>query len=408
MACAQTGSGKTAAFLLPVLTGMLEFRDEFSSQLSEVQAPLGLIIAPTRELATQIFAEARKFSHGTSIRPVVVYGGVSVAHQLRQVESGCHLLVGTPGRLKDFLGRRKISLANLKYLILDEADRMLDMGFMPDVKNIVSEFDMPGKEERRTLMFSATFPEQIQKLAAEFLNEYVYITIGKVGSTHSGIEQSVLEISESDKRDKLVEILTNEGSNRNLVFVQTKRLADFLASYLCQNGFPTTSIHGDRYQQQREDALREFKKGEQTVLIATAVAARGLDIADVKQVINYDLPDVIEEYVHRIGRTGRIGNKGKAVSFFVRGKDEGLARALVKSLADAEQEVPDWLEEVAETALGTGYGPKGGRFASKDTRSGGGGGGGKFNAAGNDDGWGVNTNGDVSTSGATQVEDDWD
>jgi probable ATP-dependent RNA helicase DDX4 len=413
MSCAQTGSGKTAAFLLPVINKMLEMQSEFTSQLSEVQAPLALVIAPTRELANQIYMEARKFALNTSLRPVVVYGGVSVAHQLRQVQSGCHLLVGTPGRLKDFIGKRKISLEKLKYLILDEADRMLDMGFMPDVKTLIYEHQAPDKVDRHTLMFSATFPEEIQKLAAEFLNEYVFLTIGKVGSTHSDIEQAVMEVDDASKRDKLVEILGNEGGNRNLVFVQTKRLADFLASYLCQNGFPTTSIHGDRFQQQREEALREFRAGQQTVLIATAVAARGLDIANVKQVINYDLPDEIEEYIHRIGRTGRIGNKGKAISFFSRGRDEQLARALVKTLSDSEQVVPDWLEEVAETALGTGYGPKGGRFGGKDTRGdmggGGGGGGGKFNAAG-DDGWDQNggaTNG-VSNGGGGGDDEEWD
>lgn len=417
MSCAQTGSGKTAAFLLPVLASIMQHKDQLTSQLSEVQAPLGLIIAPTRELANQIYQEARKFSFQTSVRPVVVYGGVSVAYQLRQVQNGCHLLVGTPGRLKDFIGKRKISLENLKYLVLDEADRMLDMGFMPDVKEIIHSFGMPAKEDRHTLMFSATFPEEIQKLAGEFLNNYVFLTIGKVGSTHSDIEQTVIEVDNASKRDKLVEMLGQEGGNKNLVFVQTKRQADFLASYLCQNGFPTTSIHGDRFQQQREEALREFRAGQQTVLIATAVAARGLDIADVKQVINYDLPDEIEEYIHRIGRTGRIGNKGRATSFFSRGNDEALARALVKTLADSEQVVPDWLEEVAETALGTGYGPKGGRFASKDTRRGGGmaGGGGRFNAVGNDDGW-DNSN-DTNGSGGTTInsgggggggEDEWD
>nr|BAB13307.1 vasa-related protein CnVAS1 [Hydra vulgaris] len=388
MSCAQTGSGKTAAFLIPVLNTLMQFRSELTSSLSEVQAPLALVIAPTRELAVQIQKEARKFAQNTSIKPVVIYGGVQVAYHLRQVQQDCHLLVGTPGRLKDFLGKRKISLANLKYLILDEADRMLDMGFLPEIKAIINDFDMPPKEDRHTLMFSATFPTEIQNLAAEFLNNYVYLTIGKVGGTHSDITQCIMEVEESAKRDKLIEILDTEGTNRNLVFVQTKRLADFLASYLCQNGFHTTSIHGDRLQQQREEALAEFKAGTQHVLIATAVAARGLDIADVKQVINYDLPDEIEEYIHRIGRTGRIGNKGKAISFFTRGKDEGLARALVKTLADAEQEVPSWLEEAAESALGTGYGPKGGRFASKDSRFNNAElNGGSYNVADSNDGW---------------------
>lgn len=407
MSCAQTGSGKTAAFLLPVLAGLMDMRDQFTGSLSAVQAPLALVVAPTRELAVQIYQEARKFSTQTSIRPVVVYGGVSVAHQLRQVQSGCHLLVGTPGRLKDFLGKGRISLENLKFLVLDEADRMLDMGFMPDVKIIVNDHQMPPKEERKTLMFSATFPEEIQKLAAEFLNNYVFLTIGKVGSTSSNIEQTVHKVEDSEKRDKLVEILGQEGGNRNLVFVQTKRLADFLASYLCQNGFPTTSIHGDRFQEQREEALREFRSGAQTVLIATAVAARGLDIADVKQVINFDLPDEIEEYIHRIGRTGRIGNKGRATSFFCQDKDENIARALVKTLSDSEQVVPSWLEEIADTALGTGYGPKGGRFASKDTRGGDMNGGGQFNAAGNNDGY---DNGGTSmmNGGGGGDEDEWD
>eukprot|EP00794_Sanderia_malayensis_P008071 gene8071-8935_t len=367
MACAQTGSGKTAAFLLPVLTKMMQ--DGLSgSRFTEIQAPAALIISPTRELTSQIYMEARKFSHKTDLRPVVCYGGVAVSHQMRQIENGCHMLVATPGRLKDFAQRRKISLQNVKYLILDEADRMLDMGFMPDIKSIIGDFGMPDKENRQTLMFSATFPEEIQNLAAEFLSDYVFLTIGKVGGTSSNIEQVIEEVADSDKRDKLVEILSSEGANKNLVFVETKRSADFLASYLSQSGFPTTSIHGDRFQQQREEALRDFRAGRCPILIATAVAARGLDIEDVKQVVNYDLPQEIDEYVHRIGRTGRIGNQGKATSFFSRGKDESLARSLVKILSDANQVVPDWLEEVAETALGTGYGPKGGKYGAEDTR----------------------------------------
>ena len=408
MSCAQTGSGKTAAFLLPVLTAMSKYTNELSSKLSEIQTPLALVIAPTRELANQIFKDARSFAQGTPFRAVVAYGGVSVSYQLRNIEAGCNILIGTPGRLKDFLSKRKVSLANLKYLILDEADRMLDMGFIPDIREMVNDYGMPQKGERNTLMFSATFPEPIQELAKEFLEDYVFLTIGKVGGTSSDIEQSIEDVPEANKRDKLVEILSEQGGNRNLVFVQTKRSADFLASYLSQNGFPTTSIHGDRFQQQREEALSDFRQGKCPVLIATAVAARGLDIADVKQVVNFDLPDEIDEYIHRIGRTGRIGNKGKAISFFARDKDENLARALVKILAESEQVVPDWLEEVAETALGTGYGPKGGKYGAKDTRRNQDGfSTGNYNAMSNDDGWDNNNSAPVAVGGDDGGED-WD
>jgi len=400
MACAQTGSGKTAGFILPVLSALSRYPDLLSSRLSAKQTPLALVIAPTRELATQIFKDAKNFATATNFRACVAYGGVSVAHQLRQIEGGCHILVGTPGRLKDFIGKGRVSLENLKYLVLDEADRMLDMGFMPDIKEMVHQNGMPDKTERHTLMFSATFPEEIQKLAAEFLHDYVFLTVGKVGGTSSDITQVIEDIPDANKRDRLVEILGAEGENRNLVFVETKRNADFLASYLSQAGFPTTSIHGDRFQEQREEALRDFRSGSMPVLIATAVAARGLDISDVKQVINYDLPSEIDEYIHRIGRTGRIGNKGKATTFFNRGKDDPLARSLVKILSDAEQVVPEWLEEVAESALGTGYGPRGGKFGSKDTRQGGGGDfqSNQYNAVG-EDGWNQVPNGDGGGGG---------
>lgn len=368
MACAQTGSGKTAAFLLPVMTGMLQKGLTSSSMMGGPQCPQALVISPTRELSCQIFNEARKFSHQTIVKPCVVYGGVSVAHQLRKLELGCNLLVATPGRLKDFVEREKVSLKSIQYLILDEADRMLDMGFETVIRQLVETLGMPDKSERQTLMFSATFPEEIQRLAGDFLNDYIFITVGRVGGTTSDIQQTVMDVSDEHKREKLMDLLSCSGSDRTLVFVESKRGADFLASLLSQEGFPTTSIHGDRLQQQREEALEDFRKGRCPVLIATNVAARGLDIDNVKHVVNFDLPSEIHEFVHRIGRTGRIGHQGKATSFFTRGRDDKIARSLVKVLSDASQEVPEWLDEIAESAVGTSYGPAGGRFASRDTR----------------------------------------
>ncbi|XP_078316516.1 ATP-dependent RNA helicase DDX4-like isoform X2 [Crassostrea virginica] len=368
MACAQTGSGKTAAFLLPVLTGMMK-NGISGSSFSEVQEPQALVVAPTRELAVQIFMDARKFAHGTMLRAVVLYGGTSVGYQLRQVEQGTHILVGTPGRLIDIIGKGKISLSKLKYLILDEADRMLDMGFGPEIRKIVEELGTPPKTERQTLMFSATFPEEIQKMAGDFLNDYLFLTVGRVGGACTDVTQTVLEVDRQEKRSRLCDILTETGSEKTLVFVEQKRNADFLASYLSQNGFPTTSIHGDRLQAEREEALRDFKLGKAPVLIATSVAARGLDIPLVKHVVNYDLPQSIDEYVHRIGRTGRCGNLGKAISFYSNDTDGALAKPLVRILSDAMQEVPAWLEEYSKTSMpGAGYADVGAKFGGRDIR----------------------------------------
>ncbi|XP_065834089.1 probable ATP-dependent RNA helicase DDX4 [Oscarella lobularis] len=367
MACAQTGSGKTAAFLLPIISNILHEGVQGSS-LDPVQSPQALCIAPTRELAIQIFMEARKFSYGTMVKPVVIYGGTSTGHQMRTLERGCTLLVATPGRLKDFRQRGKISFSKIKYLILDEADRMLDMGFEPEVRALVEQMGMPSKEERRTVMFSATFPEEIQKLAQDFLHNYIFLTVGRVGGTSSDIDQRVIAVGQFEKRDQLVEILHASGSDRVLVFVDTKRNCDFLAVFLSQTGFPTTSIHGDRYQREREEALGDFKSGRCPVLCATAVAARGLDIPNVSHVVNFDLPTDINEYVHRIGRTGRIGNKGLATSFFDAERDAPLARSLIKILSDALQDVPTFLEESAQGSLGSNYGPRGGPFGGRDTR----------------------------------------
>lgn len=380
MGCAQTGSGKTAAFLLPVLSEMRRSGIQGSS-FSEIQEPQALIVGPTRELVVQIYNEARKFSCNTMIRPAVLYGGVSVSYQLSKIDEGAHVLVGTPGRLLDIIKRKKISLAKVKYFILDEADRMLDLGFKDAMMDLAKQSGMPP--DHQTLMFSATFPEQIQELARELLKNYIFITVGRVGGANWDIKQFVYQVSQNEKRDKLVSILNEGGNERTLVFVEQKRQADFIASFLSQSSFPTTSIHGDREQREREEALRDFKTGTAPILVATSVAARGLDIANVSHVVNYDMPSSIDEYVHRIGRTGRCGNVGKATSFFNADTDKEMARALVKVLSEAQQDVPGWLEEMSESSYGAG-GFMSGNYGSRDTRRG------KFGGSGNHGGFSDN------------------
>ncbi|NXJ05828.1 DDX4 helicase, partial [Odontophorus gujanensis] len=347
MSCAQTGSGKTAAFLLPIVDQMMK-DGVTASAFRKQQEPQCIIVAPTRELINQIFLVARKFVYGTCIRPVVIYGGTQTGHSIRQIMQGCNILCATPGRLLDIIEKEKIGLVDLKYLVLDEADRMLDMGFGLEMKKLISYPDMPSKDRRQTLMFSATFPEEVQRLAGEFLKTtYIFLVIGNICGACSDVQQNILQVPRLSKRDKLLEILQCTGGERTIVFVDTKKKADFLAAFLCQMNLPSTSIHGNREQREREIALHDFRSGKCEILVATSVAARGLDIENVQQVINFDLPDTIEDYVHRIGRTGRCGNTGKAISFFDCHSDGHLAQSLLKVLSEAQQEVPVWLEEVA-------------------------------------------------------------
>uniref|UniRef100_A0A673NC51 RNA helicase n=1 Tax=Sinocyclocheilus rhinocerous TaxID=307959 RepID=A0A673NC51_9TELE len=321
MACAQTGSGKTAAFLLPVLSqiytegpGEALQAVKNSAQVENgkygrrKQYPISLVLAPTRELALQIYDEARKFAYRSHVRPCVVYGGADIGQQIRDLERGCHLLVATPGRLVDMMERGKIGLDYCNYLVLDEADRMLDMGFEPQIRRIVEQDTMPPKGLRQTMMFSATFPKEIQV---------------SVSSSHPTGKESL-----------------------TLVFVETKKGADALEDFLYREGYACTSIHGDRSQRDREEALQQFRSGRCPILVATAVAARGLDISNVKHVINFDLPSDIEEYVHRIGRTGRVGNLGLATSFF-NDKNSNITKDLLDIVVEAKQEVPSWLESLA-------------------------------------------------------------
>jgi ATP-dependent RNA helicase DDX3X len=349
--------------------------------------PTALVLAPTRELVSQIHEEARKFAYRSWVRPAVVYGGADINQQLRTIERGCDLLSATPGRLVDLIERGRISLANIKYLVLDEADRMLDMGFEPQIRRIVQGEDMPGVHERQTLMFSATFPRDIQMLAKDFLKDYVFLSVGRVGSTSENITQKIEYVEDQDKRSVLLDILASQGKEElglTLVFVETKRMADMLSDFLFSNNLAATSIHGDRSQRERETALQTFRSGRTPIMVATAVAARGLDIPNVTHVVNYDLPSDIDDYVHRIGRTGRAGNTGVSTAFFNRG-NKNIVRDLVELLREANQEIPPWLETVAQEASfgggssyrggrGGGRGRGGSRGGGRDYRTGGGGG----------------------------------
>ncbi|XP_032076182.1 ATP-dependent RNA helicase DDX3X isoform X2 [Thamnophis elegans] len=384
MACAQTGSGKTAAFLLPILSQIytdgpgdaLRAMKENGRYGRRKQYPISLVLAPTRELAVQIYEEARKFAYRSKVRPCVVYGGADIGQQIRDLERGCHLLVATPGRLVDMMERGKIGLDFCKYLVLDEADRMLDMGFEPQIRRIVEKDTMPPKGVRQTMMFSATFPKEIQMLARDFLEEYIFLAVGRVGSTSENITQKVVWVEDLDKRSFLLDLLNATGKESlTLVFVETKKGADSLEDFLYNEGYACTSIHGDRCQRDREEALHQFRSGRSPILVATAVAARGLDISNVKHVINFDLPSDIEEYVHRIGRTGRVGNLGLATSFF-NDKNINITKDLLDLLVEAKQEVPSWLENMAYeqhhkggSSRGRSKGRFSGGFGARDYRT---------------------------------------
>ena len=346
MACAQTGSGKTAAFAVPIINTLLEKSTDLVITGSHCE-PQVVIVSPTRELTIQIYQQIVKFALSSILKTVVAYGGTSVIHQGGKLSAGCHILVATPGRLLDFLDRGRIRFSSVRFLVLDEADRMLDMGFLPSIEKIVDHESMVPLGERQTLMFSATFPDEVQVLAKRFLHDYLFLAVGIVGGACSDVEQRFHEVQRNKKKDMLKEVLEREKDNGSLsgtlVFVEMKRKADFIAAFLSENNYPTTSIHGDRLQRQREEALADFKSGRMSILVATAVAARGLDIKNVSHVINYDLPKGIDEYVHRIGRTGRVGNRGRATSFFDSEDDAPLRGDLVRILKQAGQPVPDWL-----------------------------------------------------------------
>merc|ERR1719336_1620642 len=371
MACAQTGSGKTAAFLFAVINNLLKMEScapEIHQRRSSYY-PRSLVLSPTRELSQQIHVQARKFLYCTGMRAVCIYGGAPIGEQFRELDGGVHILVATPGRLFDMIERGRISLSKCEYLTLDEADRMLDMGFEPQIRNIVEGSDMITSEDgRNTLMFSATFPEEIQQLAQDFLQDYIFVAVGRVGSTTDLIIQQLRHVQERDKLDELFNILPScEGLK--LVFTATKREADRVEMELSSDGIRALAIHGDKSQREREYALRSFRKGQIDTLVATDVAARGLDIPNVLWVIQYDLPSTIDDYVHRIGRTGRCGNTGTAISF-VNSKNNNVIRSLQELLDESKQEIPSWFAQMVQQAYRGKKGKRNGRYGGRDFRKG--------------------------------------
>ncbi|TAQ86167.1 hypothetical protein B7494_g5508 [Chlorociboria aeruginascens] len=361
VACAQTGSGKTAAFLIPTLSKLMGKAKKLTAPRPNpvtyqpgitppVRAePLILIVCPSRELATQIFDEARRFCYRTMLRPCVIYGGGPMAEQFGQLARGCDVLIGTPGRLVDFIGRPLVlTLKRLRYMIIDEADEMLQTDWETELKLIMSGGDQ--EEGNITyMMFSATFPKIARDIAkAHLAHDHVRIRVGRAGSTMDNITQIVVYTEPAMKRQALFDLLLSAPPVRTIVFVNSKRAADELDDFLFNKELPTTTIHSDRTQREREDAIRAFRSGKTPILIATGVSARGLDINGVMHVINYDLPSPqyggIEEYTHRIGRTGRIGNHGLATSFY-NDRDSDIAETLVKTLLETKQPIPDFLDQ---------------------------------------------------------------
>ncbi|KAG2598387.1 hypothetical protein PVAP13_5KG358300 [Panicum virgatum] len=353
VAIAKTGSGKTLGYLLP---GFMHIK---RLQNSTRNGPTVLVLAPTRELATQILDEAVKFGRSARISCTCLYGGAPKGPQLRDLDRGVDVVVATPGRLNDILEMRRVSLKQVSYLVLDEADRMLDMGFEPQIRKIVKEIP----HRRQTLMYTATWPKEVRRIADDLLVHPVHVTIGSVDElvANSAITQHVEVITPSEKLRRLEQILRSQDSgSKVLIFCTTKRMCDQLARTLTRHG--ASAIHGDKSQSEREKVLNNFRSGRSPILVATDVAARGLDIKDIRVVINYDFPTGVEDYVHRIGRTGRAGATGVAYTFFC-DQDSKYASDLIKILEGANQKVPRDLEDMA--SRGGGRGRKRNRWASR-------------------------------------------
>lgn len=344
--CAQTGTGKTAAFVLPILHQLVEKR-----QPPHRHAPKVLILAPTRELAVQINDSIRMLSRGLKIASTVIYGGVGQGPQVQALQRGVDVLVATPGRLLDLMQQGAVRLNQITTLVLDEADRMFDMGFLPDLKRIVATVP----EKRQSLFFSATMPPPVAQLAESMLVDPVRVAVNPVASTVAAIDQRVLLVSQGDKLGRLRQLLKDAAMEQVLVFTRTKHRADAVVRKLSFTGVTVRAIHGNKSQSARQQALQEFRHGRVRVLVATDIAARGLDVTGITHVVNFDMPHEPESYVHRIGRTGRAGATGVALSFcdasersYLRQIEKLIRRSIPQEAAVNSSTLP---KDPAETEL---------------------------------------------------------
>ena len=307
LGCAQTGTGKTAAFAIPILQNLMlqQKEDAYSHGIK------ALILTPTRELAIQIDESFGAYGKHLGLRHTVIFGGVSQYHQTNELRRGVDILIATPGRLLDLIAQKLISLNTIKMFVLDEADRMLDMGFIHDVRKIIALLP----QQRQTLFFSATMPPEITKLSSSILTNPVRVEVAVVSSTAENVDQHIYLVEKNDKRQLLIHLLKNGNIQNALVFTRTKYGADKIAKDLHRANIKSDAIHGNKTQAARQKALNNFKEGKIRVLVATDIAARGIDVDELTHVINFELPNIPETYVHRIGRTGRAGNSGSALSF---------------------------------------------------------------------------------------------
>ena len=320
VAIAQTGTGKTLAFSLPTLSNLGQQHKERNAML---------VITPTRELALQVEAVIDPIARALKMRAVCLYGGAGMQQQTRALQQGVQIIVATPGRLLDHMARGNVNFHNLKVLVLDEADRMLDMGFLPDIQRIVRKLP----KDRQTLMFSATFPNNIERMARDMQRNPERVEIGQIASPVDAVNQAVYTVSHSGKQNLLIDLLNEVQVESALVFTRTKRRTDRVFRALHKAGYKAQAIHGDRTQQQRQKALEGFKAGRYKILVATDVAARGIDVQGITHVINYDIPQNSDDYIHRIGRTARANAKGDAITF-VSPEDNMALGAIEQSLGD--------------------------------------------------------------------------